>query len=132
MNKPTDQELDTSVANMLRFGVSLAALIVFVGGVLLLRSGWAVIPNYSQFQPGRPSLRTVSGILVGASRFEPKSIIQFGLLVLIGTPVARVVLCVIGFSRQGKPIYVAVSLIVLAVLMYSFMSSGLWIPAQPQ
>jgi uncharacterized membrane protein len=125
MSEATDQDLDTSVANVLRLGVSFAAIIVFAGGALLLRNGWAEIPNYSQFRAGGPSLRTISGILRGAGHLEPRSIIQFGLLVLIGTPVARVVICLIGFSRQGKRLYVVVSLLVLVVLIYSLTSSGL-------
>ena len=45
--------------------------------------------------------------------------IQFGLLLLIATPVARVVLCVIGFARQRDRLYVVVSSVVLLVLIYS-------------
>ncbi|MBW4038545.1 MAG: DUF1634 domain-containing protein [Acidobacteria bacterium] len=120
MSVPTDHDLDLSVASMLRFGVSLAALVVLIGGVLYLRHPFAPIPDYKQFVAGGPELRTLSGIYDGVKRLNARSIIQLGLVLLIATPVARVVFCVIGFSRQHKPLYIVVSLIVLAVLIYSF------------
>ena len=48
-----------------------------------------------------------------------RGIIQLGLLLLIATPVARVVFSVIGFVRQRDFVYVVLTLIVLAVLLYS-------------
>jgi len=46
-------------------------------------------------------------------------LIQFGLLVLIATPVARVAFCAGGFLRQRNGLYVAISSVVLMVLLYS-------------
>jgi len=119
MNKPTDQDLDISVAAMLRFGIILAAVVVFAGGALYLRHPWTPIPNYSHFRSDGHSLSTISGIFDGLIHLHPQSIIQFGLLLLIATPVARVVLCVIGFARQRDRLYVLVSSVVLLVLIYS-------------
>ncbi|WP_158785925.1 DUF1634 domain-containing protein [Granulicella sp. L46] len=119
MSKPTDQDVDISVAAMLRIGITLAATVVFAGGVLYLRHPWATTPNYSHFQGAGRSLSTVSGIGGGLIHFHPQSVIQFGLLLLIATPVARVVLCIIGFARQKDRLYVLVSSVVLLVLIYS-------------
>jgi uncharacterized membrane protein len=84
----------------------------------------SAVPDYSHFHPGDPGLRSVQGILQGAVNFTPKSVIQLGLLVLIATPVARVVLCVVGFARQQNILYVAISIVVLAVLILSFVRAG--------
>jgi len=119
MSKPTDQDVDLSVAAMLRFGVTLAAMVVFAGGVLSLRHPWSPAPNYSHFQAAGRSLSSVSGIFRGLVQLQPRSMIQFGLVLLIATPVARVVLCVIGFARQRDRLYVVVSSVVLLVLIYS-------------
>jgi uncharacterized membrane protein len=119
MNKPTDHDLDLSVAAMLRFGVSLAAVVVLVGGVLSLRRPWSLTPDYTHFQAGDETLRSISGIFRGAEDMDSKCIIQMGLVILIATPVARVVLCVIGFARQRSALYVVISAIVLAILLYS-------------
>jgi uncharacterized membrane protein len=119
MSKPTDHELDVSVAGMLRFGVTLAAVVVLAGGVLYLRHSWSAIPDYSHFNAGGPSLRTITGIFRGLIHLNPESIIQFGLVLLIATPVARVVFCVVGFARQRDRLYVLVSSVVLLILIYS-------------
>lgn len=125
MSRPTDQDLDISVAAMLRFGVSLSALVVLIGGVLWLRHPLVVHPDYTHFNPGDPALRTLTGTIQGTIDFAPKSIIQLGLIVLIATPVARVVFCVIGFARQRNLLYVAVSSVVLTILLYSLIRGGL-------
>jgi uncharacterized membrane protein len=119
MRRPTDHDLDLSVAAMLRFGVTLAALVVATGGVLSLRQPWSLAPDYTHFRAGDESLRTISGIVRGVVHLAPQSIIQIGLVILIATPVARVVLCIIGFARQKNTLYVVVSSMVLAILVYS-------------
>jgi uncharacterized membrane protein len=117
MSKPTDEDLDIAVAGMLRFGVTLAAIVVLVGGGLSLR--------HSHFHAGDASLRTLSGIFHGMIHLKGSSIIQLGLVALIATPVARVVLCVVGFARQRNRLYVLVSSTVLVILIYS-VSKGAW------
>src|ERR1700722_9426648 len=119
MSRPTDHELDVSIAGMLRFGVTLAAVVVLAGGVLYLRHPWSAIPDYSHFTTDGPGLRTLTGIFHGLVHLNPESIIQFGLVLLIATPVARVVYCVVGFARQRDRLYVLVSAIVLLILIYS-------------
>jgi len=119
MRRPTDHELDLSVAAMLRFGVTLSALVVFAGGVLYLRHPWLKTPDYSHFHAVDHSLRTLAGIFGGALHLQPRNMIQLGLVLLIATPVARVVFCVAGFARQRNLLYVVVSTVVLIVLIFS-------------
>lgn len=119
MERPTDHELDVSVAAMLRFGVTLAAIVAALGGALYLKHPSATVPDYSVFHPADSGLTTLHGIFMGVVHHRPKSIIQFGLTLLIATPVARVVFCVVGFARQRDRLYVIVSSIVLLVLIYS-------------
>jgi uncharacterized membrane protein len=116
---PTDKDIDNSVANMLRFGVTLSALVVLAGGVLLLLHPFAAIADYTHFHRPGPALRTISGVTSSAAHRHAAGIIQFGLLLLIATPVVRVVFCVIGFARQRDRLYVVISSIVLVVLLYS-------------
>jgi uncharacterized membrane protein len=124
MSRPTDQDLDVSVARMLRFGVSLAALIVLLGGILFLRHPWIPAHDYSHFAAGNGELTNLKGIFREVLRLKPTGIIQLGLVLLIATPVARVAFCVVGFARQGNRLYVAVSVFVLAILIYSLSKGG--------
>ena len=124
MGRPSDQDLDVSVAVVLRIGVTLSAGVVILGGLLLGNHLFGAVPDYAHFQPGDPGLRSVMGIVQGAVNFSPKSVIQLGLLLLIATPVARVILCVIGFARQHNILYVTVSTVVLVILILSFVRAG--------
>jgi uncharacterized membrane protein len=123
MRAPTDRDLDLSIAAMLGFGVSLAALVVLAGGLLSLRHPWSAIPDYSHFH-ANPTLQTFTGLSHGVRLLSPESIIQLGLILLIATPVARVIFCLVGFARQRDPLYVAISSIVLAILLYSLIRGG--------
>ncbi|MGC9158741.1 MAG: DUF1634 domain-containing protein [Terracidiphilus sp.] len=124
MHRPTDQEVDLSVAAMLRFGVTFAALVVLAGGLLLLRHPWSAIPDYSHFHVEEKSLCNFQGILRGTLRLSPPSVIQLGLLVLILTPIARVVFCLVGFARQRNLLYVLVSSAVLTILLISLINGA--------
>jgi uncharacterized membrane protein len=113
--------MDNAIANLLRAGVILSAAFVLLGGVLYLRRPAAAPPDYRQFTGVAAPLRTLSGIVSGASHLDPRSLIQFGILLLIATPIARVVMCVIAFARQRDLFYAAISAAVLAILLFSIL-----------
>lgn len=119
MSRPTDHDIDMSVSRMLLVGVTLAAGVVLIGGLLYVRHPWVAIPDYSHFSTGGATRTTIAGVVDGLVHLNPKSIIEFGLLLLIATPVARVVFCVIGFARQNDKLYVLISSVVLVILLYS-------------
>lgn len=115
----TDEQIERIIGNVLRIGVMAAAVVVVVGGVLYLIHYGATPPNYRVFH-GEPSdLRSLFGIVRDAFSWRPQGLIQLGLLLLIATPVARVALSVVAFALERDRTYVLVTLIVLALLMYS-------------
>ena len=116
-----DKRLELIIGNLLRAGVLLAASIVFIGGALYLAAHHADRIGYRQFVAGGPALRSVAGIVQSAAHLHSEGLIQLGLLLLIATPVARVVLAVIGFALEKDRLYAIVSLIVLAVLAFSLL-----------
>lgn len=115
----TDETLDVAIGRTLQAGVLLAALIVLIGGILYLLHASGPRPDYSQFHGLAKHLRTPGGIWRGVMRGDAQSIIQIGLLVLIATPVVRVILAGAGFLLERDRLYFWVSAIVLAVLCYS-------------
>ena len=120
----TDQKLENVVGNLLRTGVSLSALVVAIGGIIYLARHGREPANYRVFH-GEPSdLRSLSGIVHDALAFRGRGIIQFGLLVLIATPVFRVALSIWGFAAEGDRMYMIFTGIVLVVLLYSLLGSG--------
>ncbi|MFZ0392307.1 MAG: DUF1634 domain-containing protein [Terracidiphilus sp.] len=116
-----DRRLETVMGNLLRAGVLLAAAIVFAGGILYLAEFHAARVDFRTFSQESASLRNISGIFVSAFHLHSRGVIQLGLLLLIATPVARVVFAVIGFHLERDRMYTIVSLIVLAVLVFSLL-----------
>jgi uncharacterized membrane protein len=119
----TDEQFDAVLAHVLRGGVLLSAAVVACGGVVYLTRHGFQRPEYHVFRGEPETLREIRGIVSDAMGFSGRGIIQLGLLLLIATPVARVVFSVIGFARQRDWLYVAITLAVLMLLEYS-MTSG--------
>lgn len=117
----TDKRIDELMGLLLRSGVTLAAAIVFLGGVLFLARHHYPATNYHVFQGEPQSLRTISGILSEAEAVKGRGLIQLGLLVLIATPIARVMFSVLAFCYQRDWKYVFFTLIVLGLLLYSLL-----------
>jgi len=126
VNRPAidDRRIELLLGNLLRFGVLLAASVVLCGAVVYLVRHGHEAANFSEFRGEAAALRSLPAVVAGALHFHGKSIIQFGLLILIATPVARVVFSAIGFAIERDYLYVALTLNVLAVLLYSLIGSG--------
>jgi uncharacterized membrane protein len=116
-----EQRMDEIMSRLLRTGVILAAVFVFTGGVVYLARHSTPTINYRVFQGEPEELRTVSGIFHEALALRGRGLIQFGLLILIATPIARVAFSVVAFLYQRDWTYVVVTLIVLGLLVYSLL-----------
>jgi uncharacterized membrane protein len=64
-------------------------------------------------------LRSIAGIIRGTFAGQPAAIVQLGLVLLIATPVARVAMSLVAFVLQRDRVYVLVTAIVLALLIFS-------------
>jgi|SRR5438309_6106649 len=120
----TDEKTEYIIGNLLHAGVTLSAIVVLAGGILyLVRYGHSPA-DYRVFRGEPTDLRHVSGIVRDAAALHSRGIIQLGLLLLIATPIARVAFAVFAFAAEGDRMYVAFSLIVLAILMFSLIGSA--------
>jgi uncharacterized membrane protein len=54
----------------------------------------------------------------------PEAVIQLGVVILIATPIARVLLSLVAFALQRDRTYVVVTLIVLVVLLSGLFGVG--------
>jgi uncharacterized membrane protein len=122
--KVDDKSVEIFLGKLLRWGVLLAALVVFVGGVWFLVESHDVAQNYKTFRGEPAELRSVPEIVRQAIELRPLGVIQFGLLLLIATPVARVLFSVLGFGLERDWMYVVITLLVLALLVYTLASSS--------
>ena len=114
-----DDKLQQGIANILRFGVLLAATVVLLGGLIYLVKHGLTLPDYSEFKTTPMSERRLEGILGEVFRFRGQGLIQFGLILLIITPIARVAFSLIMFSRQRDHLFTAITLAVLVILLFS-------------
>jgi len=120
-----DQRTETFIGNLLRAGVLLAASVVGIGAIIFLRKYGGLPSDYRTFHGEPEQFRTIRGIFHEALTLRGRGIIQLGLVLLMATPVARVVFSIWAFAAEKDRMYVAFTLIVLAVLLYSFLGSGI-------
>ena len=120
----SDRRLEAVVGNILRFGVTSAALVVAIGAILYLSRHGRETVSLGLFRGEPEDFRTMAGIIRSALALRSRGIIQLGLLILIATPVARVAFAVIGFALERDRLYVAVTLLVLSLLLYSIVGHG--------
>jgi uncharacterized membrane protein len=115
----TDEDVDRVLGRVLQIGVIVSASIVLYGAAIYLAKRLHLTPDYRVFRGEPIDLRSVSGIVADARLRSGRGIIQLGLLVLIATPIARVVFSVVGFVRQRDWLYVGITAIVLTLLTFS-------------
>jgi uncharacterized membrane protein len=114
-----DQRLEVIISVLLRIGVSIAALVVLLGGACFLWKHGGEQPEYRVFH-GTPQIyRSISGIIHNLGVSDCQTAIQLGLLILIFTPIARVAFSLGGFALERDGTYVALTFVVLAILIYS-------------
>lgn len=119
-----DQKIEILIGNLLRIGVMTSAFVVVCGAVVYLARHGMARTDYNAFH-GEPSeYRTFSGIMDQVLHFRGRGIIQFGLVLLIATPVARVAFSIWGFLAERDRMYAAFTAVVLAVLLYSLFGSS--------
>jgi len=122
MSKPwTDYRVEQIIGTLLRVGVLASALVVLLGGVLYIAQEGGTQPSFHTFHGEPDNLRNIWAVVQGAGKLQSRAIIQLGLLLLILTPIARVIFSAFAFGLERDRMYVVVTLIVLAVLLYSLL-----------
>lgn len=115
----TDERIEAAIGIILRVGVIAAAALVAAGGISYLVGHGGSAPSYRAFQGAPAELTSMRGIIRGAAALHPLFVVQLGLIVLMATPVARVIACAAGFGWERDFKYVVISLVVLGLLLVS-------------
>jgi uncharacterized membrane protein len=115
----SDDDVDQLLGNLLRIGVTVATIVAAIGGALYLAQHGLEPTDHRVFHGEPAELRGVGGIVRGALALHAEAIVQLGLVLLIATPVARVAMSLIAFILQRDRVYVVVTSIVLALLIFS-------------
>jgi uncharacterized membrane protein len=112
MKEETEQKGEYAIALVLRYGAMISTVIMAVGVVLsLFRKTVAPPVSYHSIRPE---------LLFGRiGHLDPLAIMELGILLLLFTPLARIVVAVITFALERDMKYVLISLGVLAVVLLS-------------
>jgi uncharacterized membrane protein len=96
------------ISSVLRGGVLLSAAVIAFGVLLFYLRGSPVFIYPS--------------VWYGLAHGDPRAIVALGLVLLLATPVVRVAVSIIAFAVSRDRLYVAITALVLAILIFSFLS----------
>ncbi len=110
---------------LLRIGVATSLAIIVAGLVLTFIHHPSYMTTVSELErltdPGAAFPHTLSDIADGVIIWRGQAVISLGLIVLIGTPIARVAVSVVAFAFQRDWVFVLITSLVLAILLGSFL-----------
>ena len=124
MQLKNQRDIEILIGQALRAGVMAALAITLFGGAIYLFQHQGVMPNYkaiigheNAFAGAKDYLREIGTIVPRMFRFDGAAIVQFGVIVLIATPIIRVALSLISFAKEKDRFYVVITAIVLLVIL---------------
>ena len=117
----SDHEVEQLIGRLLQVGVLVAAAVVLIGGVMLLVQHGSRPVEFATFSTAASPLQGLTGIFRGALALDSMAIVQLGLVLLIATPVMRVALTLVAFALQRDRLYIVLTAVVLALLLYGLL-----------
>lgn len=116
------RDLEASLANLLTAGTAIAAVVLLVGLVMYLLREYETLLDFRDFVARRQS--GVFGVFRDAAQMDGASVMQLGVVLLILTPVTRVLFTLFAFLYKRDWMYVVVTVIVLSVLLYGLFGNA--------
>ena len=114
-------DLERVLGTLLIVGVSAAAAVILSGGVLHVIQRGASKTDFSVFRGARGGIGCFGDVARRAPSLRGERVIQFGVLILIFTPVARVLFSVVAFASAKDRLYTSITLLVLTLLALGFL-----------
>jgi uncharacterized membrane protein len=123
MNLRDPESMNLVIGKVLRYGVILSGAIILLGTIGLAAtsglSDTAGVLTYNSNVPHDNLDVSPAAMLRGLVTFSAFSWIELGVIVLIATPVARVMISVLLFAAEKDKLYVLITAVVLALLLFS-------------
>lgn len=117
-----DKDMQAVIGWVLRAGVFISMIVVFFGGIIYLKRHGNSIANYHKFTGVPEFLQSPAGIINGIFNLRGRAIVQAGIVLLIATPVVRIIFSLIGFVIEKDHLYTFITSIVLVVIIISAIS----------
>jgi uncharacterized membrane protein len=109
--------MNRAIGWILQGGVLTSAAVICVGLILLFLHPERLSDQHLLVFP-----HTLGQVKDGLLTLHPQAFITLGLVLLIATPVIRVLASIIAFALEHDRRYVVITSIVLAILLISFLS----------
>ena len=126
MNFRDPDSMNYAIGKVLRYGVIASGMVIILGIARLAMT--EIHGDASSYLTYNPSTVphgvfsvSFSGIVQGLEKQSPFSIIEVGVIILIATPVLRVLVSVLLFEAEGDRQYVFITAVVLALLLFSML-----------
>ena len=125
------RDVNQIMGKLLRYGVISSCAITFIGGILYIFQNQGESMEMYKASDVPNALFGANKLYRGLSTIIPRmllldgaAIIQFGVCVLIATPIMRVAFSVLVFLAEKDYLYVVITLIVLCIILVN-MTLGL-------
>jgi uncharacterized protein len=108
----TQEKAEVMIAAVLRYGARISTLIMALGvGLVVWRARGRPFPPHHPIR--------FEALMSNLAHGDPVAITEAGVLLLLFTPLARIVVAVVSFALERDAKYVLISLGVLAVVLLS-------------
>jgi uncharacterized membrane protein len=122
IRKLKNTDMQWVIGFVLRAGVLTSLCIVIFGGVIYLIHEGSRVEHYDIFKGGKNSINSANSYLHNVFILNGRTIIQTGLILLIATPIIRVVFSAIVFLKEKDYLYTGITLLVLAIIFTSMLT----------
>ena len=126
MNLKDPESMSVVIGSVLRYGVLVSAAVILFGVVIFVAANGTSDPSIMlKYLPNQlpHGVFPVSyqALVGGLVEFDAVSWIQLGAILLIATPVSRVLISVFLFAAEGDRLYVVITAVVLTLLLFSML-----------
>jgi len=126
LNWRDPETMNVVIGRVLRYGVILSGAIILLGTIGLaatsgLSDASGMLTYYPNIVPHDNIDVSLGGLAHGLVAFSAFSWIELGVIVLIATPVSRVVISVFLFAAERDRLYVLITAVVLTLLLFSML-----------
>ncbi len=116
----TDKDLQKIIGGVLKYGVLTVLITSVIGGTLYLYRHSTEMVDYSSFAENDQSIFDVmQSVFVNVGNGKGRGIIFLAVLLLFLTPLVRLLLSLVSFVLEKDRLYIAITLLVIAVILLS-------------
>lgn len=105
------RKIELAIGKILRVGVIASVIVIILGIITYFISGSGYV--------GSNFPTSITGIISGVMSGKSYAIMMLGLLLLIFTPVLRVIVSIYAFEKENDRMYTVITSIVLIILIFA-------------